>query len=209
MLCITPVDRERVSARRRKRGVTSRYVGCQPGVFQSTRHLLPGTMTSNTSFPLTYNLVSSHMQMAARSNHCNSASHTKIETMPKKQGRRNNQDSDSISRRSLVPSLTRLRSATIQLYPLPSAIGGMPHSQTIMTPPRQPKPDAIHPSIHRHDHHLTSRSPASYQISSHPVVLVDFPSRDTSGRFLHPVPGAARPGGSNNSRRLDDGTIQL
>lgn len=46
------------------------------GVFQSTRHLLPGTMTSNTSVPSTYDLVSSHLLMAARSNHCNSASHT-------------------------------------------------------------------------------------------------------------------------------------
>lgn len=183
------------------------------GVFQSTRHLLPGTMTSNPSVPSTYNLVSSHLQMAATSNHCRSASHTRKDrnNLGKKQGRRNNQDSDSISPRSLVPFLARLRSATIQLCPLPSAIGGMPHSQTIMTPPPSPTQTRCYPSIIT----ITISPPAHRHlirfdtIPSRPrMPLVDFPSRHTNGRTDSHIRSPERPG-QTGATIHDDGTIQL
>jgi len=90
----------------------------------STRHLLPGTTTSNTSVPSTHNLVSSHLQIAARSNHCNSASHTHTKETRHTQQTRLGSDITSFGC-SFSHSLTlSYHSAS---SPLPSAIGGMPH----------------------------------------------------------------------------------
>lgn len=112
------------------------------GVSQSTRHLLPGIMTSNTSVPSTYNLVSRYQQEATIAVQLHT--HKDRNNARNKALTRNNQDSDSISRRSLVPFLTRLRSASFSYTPYHPRSEGC-HIANM--PPRQPKPDAIHPSI--------------------------------------------------------------